>query len=242
MNESFDESSLVRDELAKSMVGEIVLSSSPERVIRKWREIFKISQKELAEHLGITSSVISDYESGRRKSPGIKVIKKYVSALIHLDEVGGGEVTKSFAQTTRSRPVSEAVMDIKEFPGGVGVGSFCRAINARLVGRWGTGNEIYGYTIIDSVRAISELSFPELVKLYGITTQRALIFTKVLTGRTPLVAIKLTNLRPGLVVLHGPSVVDEVARNIADAEGVPLALCRLADVEGIKKGLAGLGD
>jgi predicted transcriptional regulator len=39
---------------------------------------FKISQTELADHLKLSPSVISDYESGRRKSPGIQTIKKII--------------------------------------------------------------------------------------------------------------------------------------------------------------------
>lgn len=240
MDGVIDESSLARERLAKNIIGEIVLSDSPEKVIRKWREIFKVSQRGLAGKLGITSSVISDYESGRRKSPGIRVIRKYVEALLSLDMERGGEVVGSFSREYESRPISPAIVDIREFPEGVSIKEFCEAINAVPLVSPAQEHDIYGYTIIDSVRAITELSFSELIKLYGITTQRALIFTKVSTGRTPMVAIKMTNLRPGLVVLHGLSEVDSIATSIAKAEGIPLALCRLEGVEGIVSGLKGL--
>ena len=93
-----DELAVSRRGLAKDIVGEIVLSDSPERVIKKWREIFKVSQKRLAQSLGITSSVISDYESGRRRSPGIKVVNKYVSSLLDIDLERGGNIIKSFSK------------------------------------------------------------------------------------------------------------------------------------------------
>jgi putative transcriptional regulator len=95
----------------------------------------------------------------------------------------------------------------------------------------GLDREIYGYTLIDSIKAISDVPFDQLIRVYGSTTQRALIFTKVSTGRTPMVAIKLTNFQPGLVVLHGVSQVDEVAEHIAKVENIPLAVCRLENVE-----------
>lgn len=240
MDKTIDELGLAREGLAKNIMGEIVFSNNPERVIRKWREIFKISQKEIARKLGITSSVISDYESGRRKSPGIKVVKKYVNALLSLDEERGGETLASFSRSSESRPLSPAIVDIREFSEGVSVRDFCRAINAVPAVKGIPEHDIYGYTIIDSVRAITELSFSELVKLYGITTQRALIFTKVSTGRSPMVAIKVTNMKPGLVVLHGLSDVDSIAKSIAKAEGIPLMVCRLEGVENIVKGLKGL--
>ena len=114
---------------------------------------------------------------------------------------------------------------------------FARHINAVPVVKNGMDKPIYGYTIIDSHKAITELSFNDLVKLYGITSQRALIFTRVSTGKTPMVAIKLTNLHPALVVLHGLDVVDDVAKRIAEVEGIPLAVSRMASPEDIIKKL-----
>jgi putative transcriptional regulator len=240
MDKVIDEMGLARDRLAKNIVGEIVLSQNPERAIRKWRTIFKLSQKDLARKLGITSSVISDYESGRRKSPGIRAVKKFVFALLSADEDGGGEMVSSFSRASESGSVSPAIVDIREFSEGVGVREFCRAINVIPIVKGIPEHEIYGYTIIDSVRAITELSFSELIKLYGITTQRALIFTRVSTGRSPMVAIKVTNLKPGLVVMHGLSEVDSIAKSIAKAEGIPIGICRLETVEGIVRGLKAL--
>lgn len=231
MTQPTDESTLHRERLAKDIVGEIVLAESPEHVLKKWRTIFKVSQKDLAARLGITSSVISDYESGRRQSPGIKVIKKYISALLDLDAAAGSSVIKSFSKTVPSPLLGEAVLDIQEFSVGVPLQKFCDRINAQLLTK--TSGEVYGYTVIDSIKAVTEFSASELVKLYGLTTRRALIFTKVTTGRTPMVAIKLTNLRPGLVVLHGLQSADDIAKRIAEAEGIPLAVCRLERAEDI---------
>jgi putative transcriptional regulator len=229
-----DEFSLAKKSLAKDIVGEIVLSENSEKVIRKWRTIFKISQKRLAAELGITSSVISDYESGRRKSPGIKMIKKYVEALLEIDAAKGGNVIRSFAKSTQNQPLSSAIMDIKEFSSGISLAEFCKKIDADIVTKGPAADrEIYGYTIVDSLKAITELSFAELVKLYGMTTQRALIFTKVGSGKTPMVAIKLTNLHPALVVFHGPEAADDVAKRIAEVENIPLAISRAESPEKI---------
>ena len=238
MDNVTDEFALAKRHLAKDIVGEIVLSDNSEKVIRKWRTIFKVSQKRLASELGITSSVISDYESGRRKSPGIKMIKKYVEALLEVDAAKGGTVIRSFAKTTQEQPLSSAIMDIKEFVAGISAAEFCKKIDAEFVTKGSHADkDVFGYTIVDSLKAITELSFSELVKLYGMTTQRALIFTKVTTGKTPLVAIKLTNLHPALVVLHGPETVDDVAKRIAEAEGIPLAVSKLESVEKIMERL-----
>jgi len=234
MDSVTDEFSLARNKLAKDIIGEIVLSDNSEKVIKKWRSIFKISQKKLANELGITPSVVSDYESGRRRSPGIKVIRKYITTLLKIDVERGGHIIRSFAKTNREQPIiSNAIVDIKEFSAGVSAMDFCKFINAVPVVKTNLEQTVYGYTVIDSLKAITELSFSELVKLYGITTQRALIFTQVSTGRTPMVAIKLTNLRPTLVVLHGLDVVDDVAKRISEVEGIPLAVCRMESVDKI---------
>lgn len=240
MDKVIDEFSLLRERLGKNIVGEIVLSDSPEGVIKKWRNIFQISQKSLASELHITSSVVSDYESGRRKSPGIRVIKKYVIALLDIDTKRGGGVIRGFAKNVSSPPLSDAIIDIKEFSNGVEVGEFCRLVGANILTKYTRRQYLYGYTVIDSLKAITEFSFQEMINLYGITTQRALIFTKVSTGRTPLVAIKMTNLHPGLVVLHGLSVVDDIAKRIADVENIPLAVSSFEKVEDIVERIKGI--
>ncbi len=234
MDSVTDEFSLAKQKLAKDVVGEIVLTESSEMVIKKWRSIFKISQKALANELGITPSVISDYESGRRRSPGIKLVGRYVNALLKIDEDKGGSVIRSFSKTNHEIPsISNAIIDIREFSSTVSIQDICRHLNAPFVVKNGMDKPVYGYTVIDSLKAITELSFNELIKLYGITSQRALIFTKVSTGKTPMVAIKLTNLHPALVVLHGLDVVDGVAKRIAEVEGIPLAVSRVASPEDI---------
>ena len=228
-----DESNGAKNIFAKNLAGEIVFSNEPGKVLRKWREKFKASQKAVAAELKITSSVICDYESGRRKSPGINIIRKYIGALLAIDERNGYYVLREFTGLSDQNNLKSVIIGIKEFFSGIDINAFCKQISADFVSTKHTNQEIYGYTIIDSVRAISELSFNDLVKLYGNTTQRALIFTKVTTGKTPMVAIKLTKLKPGLVVLHGLKDVDDIAKTIADDEKIPLAVCKLEKIENI---------
>ena len=84
------------DELREKIAGEITLSEEPGRAIRKWREEFGISQYELADAMGVSHSVISDYESGRRKSPGVGVIRKMVDAFLRLDDANGSPVQSKY--------------------------------------------------------------------------------------------------------------------------------------------------
>ena len=226
MDKSPDELTLKKERLAKNIIGEIAMSGEPPKTIRKWRALFKVSQKQLSRELGVTSSVISDYESGRRKSPGILFLRKYIEALLEIDERRGGEMLRGFIPADDGRSVSSAIADIREFECELDIDRFCSGIGAKCLGGPQKAGKIYGYTIIDSVKAITELSFSELIKLYGVTTQRALIFTNITTGKGPMIALKVANLRPALVVLHNISEaeVSDVAKNIALLEGIPLAV------------------
>ena len=66
-----EENFLIQTKVEKRIAGDIVLSDTPGKTIQKWRNIFKIPQRVLAKEVGVMPSVISDYENGRRKSPGI---------------------------------------------------------------------------------------------------------------------------------------------------------------------------
>ena len=170
MDRLTDEFSLGKRKLAKDIIGEIVLAENPDKVIKKWRNIFKISQKALSNELEITPSVISDYESGRRKSPGIKMVGKYIAALLALDERTGGGVIRSFSKTNNNQSIiSNAIIDIKEFSSAIGAQNFCRKINAVPIVKNGMDKPIYGYTIIDSHKAITELPFNEIRSRRSIT-------------------------------------------------------------------------
>ncbi|WP_139136279.1 helix-turn-helix domain-containing protein, partial [Haladaptatus sp. W1] len=74
-----------RRTLAEQIAGEITLSDDPGATLRKWRTDFDVSQTALADYLDVSSSVISDYESGRRENPGIGVVRRTVTALLDID-------------------------------------------------------------------------------------------------------------------------------------------------------------
>ncbi|MHA2374126.1 MAG: helix-turn-helix domain-containing protein, partial [Candidatus Thorarchaeota archaeon] len=72
---STQSSASARERLARRIAGEIALSDHPGKTMRVWRERFRLPQIVLADYLNISPSVISDYESGRRKSPGTTTIR-----------------------------------------------------------------------------------------------------------------------------------------------------------------------
>jgi len=216
-----------KEVLARRIAGEITLSSDPGKTMRKWREIFGISQTELADHLGVSSSVISDYEGGRRKSPGATTIKKFVEALLAIDESRGGSVIKAFSRTTGLELPTTAILDIREFSIPVRISDLVKAVKGEVAANGDIlDREIYGYTVVDSIQAILEMSSEEFLKLYGWTTERALVFTKVSTGRSPMIAVRVQGLKPAVVVLHGVKRLDELAVKLAEKEKIPLVISK----------------
>ncbi len=206
------------DALAK-IAGDVVASPDAGRTMRAWREKLAIKQVTLAKALGISASVLSDYESGRRPSPGVQFVKKYVEALVRLDE-GKERVVSQLVASDRD----EAILSIGEFHAPVEASKILRALDAQVLAGDPQSVRLYGYTVVDSIKTIYALSGYDFYRIFGATTERALVFTKVGMGRSPLVAIRVSQLKPRVVVIHGPREVDPLAVDLAKREGLVLAL------------------
>ncbi len=219
-------------ELKEKIAGEITLSPDPGKAIRKWREEFGLSQHELAETMGISHSVISDYESGRRKSPGVTVVKKMVEAFIKLDIQKGSPVISRYQPDYRM----DCILAMDEFVGGIDEQTFIESINGKNLNTEKTpAKRIYGYTIVDSIKAILNLSSEDYLKIYGWSIERALIFTNVHYGRSPMVAIRAHPLTPAMVVYQRPDETDQLAIKLAKLEGIPLVSTNLTVEEIVER-------
>jgi putative transcriptional regulator len=217
------EISNARGLLAEKIAGEITLSQNPGETLRKWRRNFGITQTDLSSRLGISPSVISDYESGRRKSPGIMIVSKIIDALLRIDESRGCNVLRAYEDMWGDILGIDSICSVCEYQEPIHLADIVLKLDAEMV----FGNpdiSIWGYTIIDSLKAIVEMLPDQFQKIYGRSTARALIFTGVRSGRSPMVAVRVSNLKPGAVVLQGitPSDVDPVAVRIAEIENIPL--------------------
>jgi putative transcriptional regulator len=219
-------------DLEEKIAGEIVISDDPGSTMRKWREEFKITQQELGKYMGISPSVISDYELGRRKSPGLKMIRKFVLALIAIDIGRGGEIVKKFKKNYGS----DAIIDIREFWKMLTREELTKIIDGNnLNPKADMKKPVYGYTMIDSIKAIIEFNSNDYIKIYGWSNERALIFTGVKYGRSPMVAIRAHPLKPGMVVFARPENVDSLSIKLAELEGLPLIITKLEDRDIIKR-------
>ena len=206
-------------EVAEKMAGEIVLSAEPGKTLRKWRDAFNISQQELSSALGRSPSIISDYEKGRRKSPGIKTLRRLVDAMLEIDQKRGSPVLQRFSKMG----THEAIFAIQEYPIGIPASKLIKSIEGKIAACADRADrDIYGYTVLDSLKAITSLSAFDYLRVYGWTSERAIVFTGVKYGRSPMVAIRSHPMKPAIVVFHKPERIDELAIRLAEIERIPL--------------------
>jgi putative transcriptional regulator len=230
------------DELREKIAGEITLSASPGSTMKKWRELFGVTQIELAKRIKISTSTISDYESNRRLSPGVGVIKRFVDTLFKIDEGHGGTVVGQLAQLSpQKEEEKEPIYTIHDFIAPISGVDFNRIIEGKVVANpnYLDAIKLFGYTRLDSLRIILEMSPAEYPKLFGSTTERAFIFERVSTGRSPLVVVRVAPIKPKVVVIHNITNVDKLAIKIAQVEHIPLLTTKL-DAEEIYKRLGKL--
>ncbi|MEK6809997.1 MAG: transcriptional regulator, partial [Candidatus Thermoplasmatota archaeon] len=115
-----------------------------------------------------------------------------------------------------------------EFAVGMRAADFLRKIDARALSRnLQIRRSIYGYTVIDSIKAITTLDASDYLKIYGTTSERALLFTGVKYGRSPMIAIKAHPLKPAMVVYVQPENIDDLAVKLAELDNVILARTEL---------------
>ena len=230
----------IKNALSEKIAGEITLSPKPGQTIRKWRGIFKISQTDLANFLNLSPSVISDYESGRRKSPGIQTIRKIIEAFIEIDDDRGGKIIHQYDSMIETQ---EGILEIMEYPYTVVAERFIKEIDGNILtsSKIGLKKSVKGFTLVDSVKTIETINSGDYNRLYGWSTERAIIFTGIRYGRSPMIAIRVHPVKPTVVVYHRPGSVDSLAIKLADRENIPLVVTSLT-LSDLKKKLLKIGD
>jgi len=230
----------IKDALSEKIAGEITLSPKPGKTIRKWRGVFGISQTDLASFLRLSPSVISDYESGRRKSPGIQTIKKIIDAFVEIDKKHGSKVIHKYNSMVKTQ---EGIIEIMEYPYTISATDFIKEIEGNILtsNELGLKKNVKGFTLVDSVKTIETINSGDYNRLYGWSTERAIIFTGIRYGRSPMIAIRVHPVKPTVVVYHKPGSVDSLAIKLADRENIPLVTTNIP-IDDLKSILLKLGE
>ena len=201
-------------------------------LLRRRRNLFHIPQILLAESLGISPSVISDYESGRRQSPGARTIKRFVEAIIALDSRNDSQVVNAFQRLMSVEIPTNIIKDISEFHRAIDANVFLETIRVDIFACEDLlpNRELKGYIVADNSLALQTLSSEGYLKLFWASMERALVITNVSTGRSPLIALQSEE-KPSLLVLHGVEQIDYLAIELAENERVPLGVSRINSVD-----------
>ncbi len=221
------------DSLKGKIAGEITLAESPGSAMKKWREFFGISQVDLARRIKISASTISDYESNRRLSPGVGVIKRFVDKLFELDAENGGAVVQGlvkFSGEPKRKGEGKVFYSVHDFSVPISGADLNRIIDGKIVVNPSLLDsvKVFGYTRMDSLKVILEMDPAEYPKLFGSTTERAFVFENVSSGRSPMVVIRVAPIKPKIVVIHNVSSLDKLAIKIAQVERIPVLTTKLS--------------
>jgi putative transcriptional regulator len=100
-----------KDELTW-IAGSVVLNDNPPQQLKYWRKKFGVKQADLAKKMAITPSVLSDYEKGRRPSPGANFIKRYLQALYELAQSNGKPVVAAEEEQEELAPIAPDAVHI----------------------------------------------------------------------------------------------------------------------------------
>ncbi|EZQ06758.1 MULTISPECIES: helix-turn-helix domain-containing protein [Acidianus] len=231
------ESDYVIEAIGKRISGDIVWSSNSGVAMRKWREMFNVSQSELAKTLGIKQTVIADYERNRRQ-PGSAFVKKFVEGLMEIDRKRGLKVISELGKAFTLN--FSFIQDLRDFETPVRLDDLIIAIDGIPIGTMINAEKIYGYVVTDSINAIATLNGMEFYQFLSLVFNRTIIFTKVSSGRSPMIALKISPVKPKVVVFHRPLKMDPLAMDLAEKEGISVVISTKASEEKLLKSLKDL--
>jgi putative transcriptional regulator len=219
----------VIEAIAKRIAGDIIWSSDPGHVIRKWRTIYGLGQGDLARLMGVSHSVISDYERGKRAA-GRGFIRKFVNVLLEYDKNRGWITTRRVARLLNI--YVEGIIDTGEFVKPLSLNRIIGIVEGIPLTSVLENIYVEGYTILDSVATIQSISGNEFVRIMGATRNRVVVFTGITRGRSVMVATRVSPVKPTIIVLHGIKRVDPLAIRIGIIEEIPVILSnkRIEDI------------
>jgi putative transcriptional regulator len=156
-----------------------------------------------------------------------------VDTILAIDEESGGRHIQQFFSMLYTGMDADVIYDMHEYATPVPLQRFADAIGCTVL--CGSMDQlIHGYTVINSLNAILQLSSNEFNRIYGWSTERSLIFTNVSTGKSPMVAIRVTPFKPRCVVLQGIDSADvhPIVEKMAERDRITV-MCTNMEIEKI---------
>ena len=137
----------------------------------------------------------------------------------------------------------EGIMEIMEYPFSIPAEEFINKIDGNILtkSKIGLKKNVKGFTLVDSVKTISTINAGDYNRLYGWSNERAIIFTGIRYGRSPMIAIRVHPIKPTVVIYHKPGSIDSLAVKLADRENIPLVVTTIP-LDDLKKKLIKFGE
>ncbi len=132
------------------------------------------------------------------------------------------------------------IIDMRDFNSPIGIDKLIRAVDGVVVNSFVADKKIYGYIVTDSIRAILSLSGLEFYQVLSMMVNRVVVFTRVSSGRSPMIALKVAPIRPQIVVFHRPIKLDPLALMLSEVEGINIIVSTKPTEEDLIKGLKSL--
>ncbi|VVB75465.1 Uncharacterised protein [Candidatus Tiddalikarchaeum anstoanum] len=227
-------------ELFQRILGDVVANEEYGLVMKKWRELFSVTQAEIAGKLDVKPSVISDYENSRRRSPGIVFIRSYVNALIVLGELRNKDLHDSVKKELDIKKANDNLI-IKTFNKPKNNSYLIKLLRAKPVTKTNS-SAINGLIFFhDNIsRVLMKLPTYKLLNEMKKVGSYAYIFSNVKSGNLPLILLTLLSKinktsMPALVIFQSDSFKpSNFSKKTAEKKNITLAVTG-KDVKDIKK-------
>lgn len=227
--------------LIQIILGDIAANENYGLVMKKWRDLFNITQSRIAKELDIKQSVISDYENNRRRSPGIEFLRKYTISLV---TVGKKEKKKEFESVIED-------LGLKKEKKKLFVGEFEQAMACKKVLNLLKATQILSQPVQSDFKnyiffsdKISNIMTKQpsykLLKNLNNKTETVFIFSNVKTGKVPLILLKMLSKlnkleMPKLLIYQSNSFkLSSFARKLAKNNNISIGVTK-EDNNTIKK-------
>lgn len=198
--------------LKQEIAGEICISENPGNTLKKWQNIFEITQIGLARQIKISASTLSDYENGRRNNPGIQFIKRFVNTLIEIDLKRKGMIIKKLITLPQ-----EQLFETKEFKKGIKIKNTFGLKDLPQANTKNAKELVFGITYLDA-QIIPDLELSDIQRLFGKTNKRILYISNSQDFSLINLFLKnqkmITNLNPTILILETKKPKEEINKII----------------------------
>ncbi len=220
--------------LLRFIAGDIASNEKYGIVMKKWRNLFNITQSRIAKEMNVKQSVISDYENNRRASPGINIIRSYVLALI---KIAKKEHPREYNELLKSLNIDEERASLYR-------GEFKTELNNKRIMKLFNATQVIApkeeYKFKEFVffsKNISSIVTNQpsykLLKELKSNTNRLFIFSNVKSGQIPLITITLlskinhTDLPKLILFQSNKFKISNLAKRIAKSNNISIMITKM---------------